>query len=71
METTIPKINYWFSLSQDERSDLEAIVTKGNHNSQKVMNTLILLNYKPQGIGSIGVAWSRDNLRFRNNLKHL
>jgi hypothetical protein len=63
----MPKIKYCFSLSQDERSDLEAIATKGNHNSQKVMNTLILLNYKPQGFGSTGVAWSRDNLRFQTS----
>lgn len=41
----MPKIKYRFSLTQDERSELEAIVAKGKHNSQKVITALILLNY--------------------------
>lgn len=41
----MPKIKYRFSLSQDERDELMAIVAKGKHNSQKVVNALILLNY--------------------------
>jgi len=34
-----------FSLSRDKRDQLEAIVAKGKHKSQKVLNALILLNY--------------------------
>lgn len=41
----MPKIKYRFSLSQEERDELRAIVAKGKHNSQKVLNALILLNY--------------------------
>ncbi len=41
----MPKINYRFSLTQDERHELEAIATKVKHNSQKILNELILLNY--------------------------
>lgn len=41
----MPKIKYRFSLSHDEREELEAIVAKGKHSSQKVLNALILLNY--------------------------
>jgi len=41
----MPKIKYRFSLSQDERAELRAIIAKGKHNSQKVINALILLNY--------------------------
>ena len=41
----MPKIKYRFSLSQDERDELKGIVVKGKHNSQKVLNALILLNY--------------------------
>ena len=41
----MPKIKYRFSLTQEERDELEAIVGKGKHNSQKVINALILLNY--------------------------
>lgn len=57
----MPKIKYRFSLNQDERSELEAIVTKGKHNSQKVLNALILLNYdedaaKPRTLGEQDIA---------------
>jgi transposase len=41
----MPKIKYRFSLSQEERNELKGIVAKGKHNSQKVLNSLILLNY--------------------------
>jgi len=41
----MPKIKYRFSLSQVERDELQGIVAKGKHNSQKVLNALILLNY--------------------------
>ena len=41
----MPKIKYRFSLSQEERDELNGIVAKGKHNSQKVLNALILLNY--------------------------
>ncbi len=41
----MPKIKYKFSLTQDERDTLTAIVAKGKHSSQKVLNALILLNY--------------------------
>ena len=57
----MPKIKYRFSLTQDERGELEAIVTKGKHNSQKVLNALILLNYdedapKPRTLGEQDIA---------------
>ena len=41
----MPKIKYRFSLTHDERDELESIVAKGKHKSQKVLNALILLNY--------------------------
>ncbi|MFH0782282.1 MAG: IS630 family transposase [Pseudomonadota bacterium] len=41
----MPKIKSRFSLSQEERDELKGIVAKGKHNSQKVLNALILLNY--------------------------
>ena len=44
-EQTMPKIKYRFSLTEEERCELKAIVAKGKHNSQKVINALILLNY--------------------------
>jgi transposase len=40
----MPKIKYRFSLTGEERKELERIVSKGNHNSQSVLNALILLN---------------------------
>ena len=57
----MPKIKYRFSLTQDERDELESIVTKGKHNSQKVLNALILLNYdedapKPRTLGEQDIA---------------
>lgn len=41
----MPKIKYRFSLSQEERDELQDIIAKGKHNSQKILNALILLNY--------------------------
>ena len=35
---------YKVNLLQDERAGLEAITRKGSHQSQKVINALILLN---------------------------
>ena len=35
---------YKVTLERDEREELEAITCKGSHNSQKVINALILLN---------------------------
>jgi len=57
----MPKIKYRFSLTQDERDELETIVAKGKHNSQKVLNALILLNYdedapKPRTLGEQDIA---------------
>lgn len=57
----MPKIKYRFSLTQDEREELESIVAKGKHNSQKVLNALILLNYdedasKPRTLGEQDIA---------------
>jgi transposase len=40
----MPKIKYRLSLTPDEREELEAVVAKGKHNSQNVVNALILLN---------------------------
>jgi Homeodomain-like domain len=60
-EMTMPKIKYRFVLTQEERDELEAIVAKGKHNSQKVINALILLNYdgdssKPRTLGEQDIA---------------
>jgi hypothetical protein len=35
---------YKVTLEKEERTELETITQKGNHNSQKVLNALILLN---------------------------
>jgi len=40
----MPKIKYRLQLMGDERDELEAIVARGKHSSQKVLNALILLN---------------------------
>ena len=40
----MPKVKYRLSLTLDEREELEGVVAKGKHNSQKVLNALILLN---------------------------
>ncbi len=40
----MPKVKYRLVLTQEERGELEAIVSKGKHNAQKVLNALILLN---------------------------
>lgn len=57
----MPKIKYRFVLTQEERDELEAIVAKGKHNSQKVITALILLNYdgdssKPRTLGEQDIA---------------
>ena len=33
----MPKAKYRLALTQEEREELEAIVTKGKHNAQKVL----------------------------------
>jgi len=48
-------------LSQKERDEREVIAAKGKHNSQKVLNALILLNYnedapKPRTFGEQDIA---------------
>ena len=35
---------YKVTLTEEERSELKAITSKGSHHSQKVLNALILLN---------------------------
>ncbi len=40
----MPKVKYRLSLTSDEREELETIVVKGKHRSQKILNALILLN---------------------------
>ena len=57
----MPKIKYRFSLRQEERDELKGIVAKGKHNSQKVLNALILLNYdedapEPRTLGEQKIA---------------
>ena len=57
----MPKIKYKFSLNQVERDELTSIVAKGKHNSQKVLNALILLNYdedapEPRTLGEQEIA---------------
>ena len=37
-------IKYTVTLTQEEREELQTIVSKGSHRSQKVLNALILLN---------------------------
>jgi len=40
----MPRIKYRLALTEQEREELKAIVAKGKHSSQKVLNALILLN---------------------------
>jgi len=40
----MPRIRYKVTLSRQEREELEEITTRGRHNSQKILNALILLN---------------------------
>ena len=40
----MPKVKYRLALTQEEREELEGIASKGKHNTQKVLNALILLN---------------------------
>jgi len=40
----MPKIKYRLSLTSEDREELEAVVARGKHSSQKVLNALILLN---------------------------
>lgn len=44
----MPKIKYRLSLTPQERAELETLVRKGKHSSQKVLNALILLNCDEQ-----------------------
>lgn len=44
----MPKIKYRLALMPEEREELETIVRKGIHRSQKVLNALILLNCDEQ-----------------------
>ena len=44
----MPKIKYRLALTPPEREELETIVRKGKHSSQKVLNALILLNCDEQ-----------------------
>ena len=44
----MPKIKYRLSLTPQEREELETLVRKGKHSSQKVLNALILLNCDEQ-----------------------
>jgi len=37
-------VKYRVTLTEQERQSLEEIVSKGSHKSQKVLNSLILLN---------------------------
>ncbi len=39
----MPRIRYKVMLTEEERGMLEGVATRGNHNSQKVLNALILL----------------------------
>lgn len=39
----MPKILYRVTLTQEERTELESIVKRGEHGSQKILNALILL----------------------------
>lgn len=55
------QIKHRFSLSQEERDELKGIVAKGRHNSQKVLNALIILNYdedapEPRTLGEQEIA---------------
>jgi len=52
---------YKVTLNKEERDELKAITTKGNHNSQKVINALILLNcdcgeYQPNRSTNANIA---------------
>lgn len=40
----MPRIRYKVTLSRQEREELEEITTRGRHNSQKILNALILLS---------------------------
>ena len=37
-------MGYKVTLEKEEREELESIIQKGNHKSQKVLNALVLLN---------------------------
>lgn len=57
----MPKIKYRVSLTQNERDELKAIAAKGKHNSRKVINALVLLNYdedasEPRTLGEKEIA---------------
>lgn len=40
----MPRIRYKVTLSRQEREELAGITTRGRHNSQKILNALILLS---------------------------
>lgn len=40
----MPRIRYKVTLNRQEREELEGITTRGRHNSQKILNALILLS---------------------------
>ena len=55
-------VKYRVTLTEEERKELESIVSKGSHKSQKVLNSLILLNVDenlPKGSGSTNEAVSK------------
>ena len=58
----IVMVKYRVTLTEEERKELESIVSKGSHKSQKVLNSLILLNVDenlPKGSGSTNEAVSK------------
>ena len=40
----MPLLKYKVTLTEEERRELKKVTEKGKHNSQKVLNALILLN---------------------------
>jgi transposase len=57
----MPKIRYKVTLDSEKRDKLKEISTRGRHNSQKVLNALILLNcdqgrFQEQGLTNQQIA---------------
>lgn len=57
----MPKIRYKVTLDSEERDMLKEIATRGRHNSQKMLNALILLNcdqgrFQEQGLTNQQIA---------------
>lgn len=57
----LPVKRYRVTLEKEEREELEGITRKGSHQSQKVINALILLNcdegdFNERQVGGEGVA---------------